>query len=178
MKFCPEAKSSFIFWYKNGEVWAHALEHILLEVLWAGLLYWDLEGGEGGRVLAGPAHALLRWSCCIRSTCLLGASVCPWRASAILNCSGLGGTSTPSAHGPLSWGGRHSHFALGTLVWSAEGQTSILVPCEQMKLDEAQRKRKKQVRLFYYLDSIFIPWELLMDLAGDNIDIILFVWNM
>ena len=41
------------------------------------------------------------------------------------------------------------------------------VPHERRKLEEAPRKRKKKVRL-YFPDSIFISWELLLGFVSDE----------
>ena len=43
------------------------------------------------------------------------------------------------AHSPQSW----SHLALGAPIWSLECKTPTLARCEQMKLDEPRREKKK-----------------------------------
>lgn len=42
-----------------------------------------------------------------------------------------------------------------------------VVPYEQVKPDKAPGRRKK-VRQYYYPDSVFIPWELLMSFASEK----------
>ena len=59
-----------------------------------------------------------------------------------------------------------NHFTPGALAWSAGCKASTHNTLWASETGPSSQERK--VRLFYYSDSIFISWDLLMGFAGDT----------
>ena len=101
------------------------------------------------REVQGQSFCLTAQLCCSRSRSLcLVQHLCTRPTAAILNCSVL---CSAFPHGPPSWGVRRSHYALGTLVWSASCKASARGTLWASKTRRTQRKRKKK------LDFILLP---------------------
>ena len=142
-KFGSEAQESFVLWSENGEVWGHALEHLLSppghgQGCFIGILRPGWGGGEvgGGRVLAGRAQ--LRCSPSRRQrraprTTHHAPRLCTQPAAAILNCSIRAGSP--------GGGVTRSGSVLGTLIQRVRCRASAQAPYRRVKPHHAQKNR-------------------------------------
>ena len=137
----PERK--LCFWSKNGEVRACAQECRLSErqvcmdgVRW-GCFIGFLSVGKGLTSHGSGAAGLLRTPD-LSARCSMSAP-CPAPPAKSQRLAQRLRSARAHAHSPQSW----SHLALGAPIWSLECKTPTLARCEQMKLDEPRREKKK-----------------------------------